>query len=93
MSKMQITIGDSGHVELAYTEADSGDQIARTFTCPVDGGYVREFKTDGDLKQVCDKLSSQGSTLMASSRATLADVIRREYKAMRASEKRDEARY
>lgn len=83
MTKMQITADDSGRVTLSY-DGDDGERVTRAFTCPIDGGYVREYKAGGDLKQVCDKLYSHGSTLMASNRSSLADLIRREYKAMRA---------
>jgi hypothetical protein len=38
-------------------------------------------------QQVCDRLSSRGNTLTANP-ASLADVIRREYRAMRAAERR-----
>jgi hypothetical protein len=50
-------------------------------------GIVREV--DGALKypQVCELLASRGNTLTADV-GSLADVIRREYRAMRASERR-----
>lgn len=64
-------------------------RVSRTFSCPMNGGYVLEF--DGrDWKQVCDRLSSTGSTLHCSSRSNLLAMIRREYKAMRRADKRRE---
>ena len=41
------------------------------------------------MKQVCDRLSTRGSTLMVGSRNALIDVIRREYRVMRAAERRE----
>jgi hypothetical protein len=66
-------------VTIAYTNI-WGDRISRTFWVPATGGYVREGS-----QQVCRKLSTRGDTLM-STRATLLDDIRREYRAMRRSE-------
>ena len=79
-------------VTLSYDEEDicSGEtvRVERVFTCPQDGGYVREYR-DGDWKQVCDRLGSMGSTLSCSSRENLLALIRREYQAMRRAEKRE----
>ena len=86
--KMQLTTDSMGRVTLSYDA--EGERVTREFTCPVDGGYVRE---GGDLKQVCDGLDSRGSTLRSDSIYTLADVIRREYRSMRSSEKREASRY
>jgi hypothetical protein len=63
-----------------------GDAVERTFTVRRDGerGYVYEVTPRGDRRQVCERLSSQGSTLMADTDTLLA-VIRREYKRSRAS--------
>ena len=66
-------------VSLSYDDI-FGERIRRTFWVPVDGGYVRE-----NGKQVCERLSCSGSTLI-STRATLLKCIRREYSAMRRSE-------
>lgn len=91
MAAMRLMI-DSGSVTIAYDDDMSGGRVERTFSCPVDSGRVREEMTSGRV-QVCDRLSHRGSTLRAGSRAILADLIRREYRAMRASEKREAARY
>lgn len=91
MPAMRLTI-DSGFVTIAYDNEMSDGRVERTFTCPFDGGWVYEETISGRV-QVCDRLSHRGSTLRAGSRAILADLIRREYRAMRASEKREAARY
>lgn len=91
MTAMRLT-SDSGSVTIAYDDEANDNRVERTFTCPVDGGWVQEEMTNGRV-QVCDRLSHRGSTLRAGSRATLADLIRREYRAMRAAEKREAARY
>ena len=89
--KMQLTINDAGNVTLAYdTEDFMGEptRVEREFTCPVDGGYIREYNPETtEWDQVCDRLANRGSTLIASNRTVLADVIRREYRAMRRAEK------
>lgn len=83
----KITTTDTGTVVLAYDDED-GSRIEREFMVREEGGYVREHNPRTyEWKQICERLSSRGPTLMASSRAALADVIRREYKAMRRAEK------
>ena len=67
-------------VKIVYTNI-WGDIVSRTFWVPAAGGYVREGS-----HQVCRKLSTRGDTLMSTRDSLLAD-IRREYRAMRRSEK------
>lgn len=88
MTKTSITTDWTGRVTISYDDRYSGERVTREFSCPVDGGYVR----DQDGKQVCERLCSLGSTLWAS-RAELAAVIRREYRAMRRAEAREANRY
>lgn len=93
--KARITADSMGYVTLSYDDTDYFDdatRITRVFVCPPDGGYVRE-QINGEWKQVCDGLSSMGSTLSCSSREKLADLIRREYRAMRRAEKREAAQF
>lgn len=85
--KMTLKTDEIGHVTLSYDDADLGKRVTRTFRCPLEGGYVREYR-DNDWKQICDKLHGMGETLTAPSRADLARVIRREYQAMRRDDKR-----
>lgn len=89
--KMKLTVNDAGNVTLAYDTEDFMGEIARVereFSCPVDGGYVREYNPKTlDWDQVCDRLASRGSTLIASNRVELPNIIRREYRAMRRAEK------
>jgi hypothetical protein len=85
--RMRLTVAASGHVTISYQGPD-GLQRERTFSANSDTPvYVREHRHDGTTTQPCEELASTGSTLRAS-RSTLADVIRREYRAMRAAEKR-----
>ena len=74
-----------GCVTISYDNNIYGERITRTFYCPIDGGYVRETNNN---KQVCEKLDNRGATLTADSRAGLIDVVRREYTAMRRTEKK-----
>ena len=77
-----------GRVTLSYDveDYDGVRRVERTFTCPVEGGYVREYR-NGDWKQVCDRLSHTGSTLSCSGLGRLLGLIRAEYRAMRRAEK------
>lgn len=86
MAKASITADDFGHVTLSYDL--EGERVIRSFTCPDEGGYVSELTMRG-VYQVCERLSSRGATLMCGNRFGLIDKIRREYRAMRAAEKRD----
>lgn len=77
----------TGSVCVAYDDQDD-ERVFRLFTCPISGGYVREILDSGDARQVCESLGFYGSTLWVSSRDRLEALIRREFKSMRASEKR-----
>ena len=90
MERMKITTHGTGSLTIEY-ENEFDIHEVRTFV--VRGRYVYElFGFNGGEQQVCDRLSSRGETLMATDE-TLTDVIRREYKAMRAAEKREAERY
>lgn len=88
--KAKFTTDEVGGVTLSYDveDYDGACRIERTFTCPFDGGYVREYRS-GDWKQVCEHLHHLGRTLTCSSRDDLLTLIRREYQAMRRAEKRE----
>jgi hypothetical protein len=86
--KMTLRTDEIGHVTLSYDDLILEKRVTRVFMCPLDGGYVREYR-DNDWKQVCDKLGNMGQTLTAPSRADLDRVIRREYQAMRRSHCRE----
>lgn len=92
MTRMSIKTDDvTGRVTISYADW-TGKQRVRAFstTRPEGPSYVIEIDARGQYPQVCERLSSTGSTLV-SSRALLADVIRREYRAMRRAEARIEA--
>lgn len=87
MTRTSITVDKAGYVTISYDDEFAG-RVERTFFCPVDGGYVRESDKAHRYPQVCEKLGSMGSTLVASSREALPALIRREYRAMRRAEAR-----
>jgi hypothetical protein len=93
--RTRYTKDAAGRVTIAYDDEAhwTGEtvRIERTFTCPEDGGYVREKMSNGNWEQVCDKLAGMGNTLSCSSRDKLIDLIRAEYRAMRRAEKRAQA--
>jgi hypothetical protein len=92
----KITTDSIGYVTLSYDlytdYLEDTVRVTRVFVCPPDGGYVRE-QINGEWKQVCDRLACMGSTLSCSSRERLAELIRREYRAMRRAEKRAMAEF
>ena len=50
-------------------------EMSGSFFVPASGGYVREW-VGSDLRQVCDRLTSRGSTLRSTGKRLLADVRR-----------------
>ena len=79
-------IDEGWQVHLTYHDRFTGEDVTRTFCVHGSGGYVREhnWAPGGVLDgQVCERLSSSGHTLWATP-ASLAQVIRHEYKRMRA---------
>ena len=88
--KTKFETDSTGRVTIYYDDNWShGERLERCFSCPPDGGYVVELLPNGNSRQVCDMLASTGPTLTASSRETLIDVIRREYRRMRGWERRN----
>jgi hypothetical protein len=74
---------------------DMGEQIIRQFWVPPSGGYVREVDADhpGTLgQQVTAQLGTRGYTL-TSDPDRLLDLIRREYRARCAAERRENERW
>lgn len=90
--KTTITADQHGYVTISYDDY-LNERVTRTFFCPVNGGYVKEQDKQQQYPQVCERLSSRGNTLECSSRDKLLDLIRREYRAMRRAEKREDSRY
>jgi hypothetical protein len=76
----------TGNVTIKYLDC-FGDLCERTFstTSPFDHSSVLELFDNGQTAQVCERLSSMGWSL-TSTRASLPDVIRREYRRMRRAE-------
>lgn len=91
MAKTVIREIDARTVNIAF-EDEMGDRIEMHIWAPMPkaGGssYVRFRSHDGIERQLCERLSSRGSTLMYSDGTRLVDLVRREYRAMRAAEKR-----
>lgn len=62
----------------ATWDDDAPARILTTYFCPSSGGYVRIHDVDRRYPQVCDGLSSLGSTLYCHNPDRLIDLIRRE---------------
>ena len=63
-----------------------GEMQSRTFEQR--GTYVWELYHEGRAHQICKRLACGGSTLQVKEGETLAEVLRREYRAMQAADKR-----
>ena len=86
--KTKFETDGTGRVTIHYDDF-CGRRITREFTCSPDGGYVQELQYDGGTTQPCEGLAPTGATLIANSRETLIDIIRREYRKMRRWENSD----
>ena len=93
MAKTTIKEHDDRHVTITFTDLLSDEQITMDIWAPIpsEGGYSY-VRYNGD-KQLCAGLSSRGETLSYKSGTQLVDLVRREYKAMRAADKREAARH
>lgn len=69
-------------------EDEAGQLVERDFFAPAEGGYVREDWRNP--RQVCERLQGGGATLVWSPErdGTLASLVRREWRARRAAERR-----
>lgn len=84
--------GTGNTATLAYTD-DDGNRVTVEFWAPTHGGYVRDvtYKPGTLGNQVCDGLEGGGHALTWNGRGNLASLIRREWKAKQAREKRERA--
>lgn len=73
---------------ITYRSALTDELVALELFAPSRGGYVKV--DDGrQYPQICERLAATGNTLMwSASDGRLADMVRREYRRMRAAEKR-----
>lgn len=89
---MKTTIKQTTYatVELSYTDM-FGDDVSLEITARI-GGYVYATSKDSARRfQLCEGLQSTGNTLVWDGEKALADLIRAEYRKMRAIEKRQAA--
>lgn len=88
MARMKMTDHGQDGCTIEYTDVESDARFVRTFVAPAAGGYVREiFDPMKEGRQVCEKLSSAGVTLMwRPAMGHLSDLIRKEYKKARAAD-------
>ena len=93
MTRTTITKTADTEVTLIAVDPYTGETATRVFWTPVSGGYVREgSRHSADDRQVCGGLSSRGYTLTASNGDDLLALIRREWRAYRASAQQEMAR-
>jgi len=93
MTKTRITAQDERHVTITFTTLDTDQEVKMDIWAPIPSeGNFSYVRYNGD-RQLCAGLSSRGSTLTYAYGAKLVDLVRREYRSMRAAEERDLARY
>ncbi len=88
MTKATIKQLGDRTVSLSYDDEMTGERVTREFWVPRNDGtkYVREDNT-----QVCDGLSSRGHTLSVQKAEDLLPLIRAEWKAAKAAERKAKA--
>ena len=93
MTKTTITSQDDRHVTLSFDCESSGERTTLDIWAPMPGANGLSYVRYNGDKQLCNGLSSRGETLSYQAGTKLVDLVRREYRAMRATEKRQAARY
>lgn len=91
MNRTKITEHDDRRVTITFMDRRRDQMVTMEIWAasppPSGWSYVRYSDGSGD-RQLCDRLSSQGSTLTYYEGTKLVDLVRREYRAMRSAEKR-----
>jgi len=89
--KTKITVDSNHYVTVERDDLFSGERTTTTYFAPHlsngQAGYVRIADRAGRFPQVCERLSSTGSTLMATPE-NLPAVIRRELRRRYAADRR-----
>lgn len=93
MTKTTITAHDDRHVTIKFTTLDTDQEVSMDIWAPIPGKLGSSYVRYNGDKQLCNGLSSRGMTLTYSEGTKLVDLVRREYKAMRAAEKHTLSRY
>lgn len=83
-ARARIAETPTGTVSLSYTDDLGNRHISEFFAS---GRYVYEIEADQN-RQVCDRLSRFGCTLMCNDKSDLLGLIRREWRALQRAERR-----
>lgn len=87
MLKAKFTSHGADSITVEYVDGFTDQKNFRTFI--KNGSYVYELiGMNARPHQVCERLSSQGSTLMCVDGQDFAEKIRSEYRKMRAADKK-----
>jgi hypothetical protein len=73
-------------VFISYKCSVTDETYGYNVFAPIDGGYVRN---SWNHLQICEKLQAGGNTLVWNPEKPLVELIRKEYKRMRDSERRE----
>jgi hypothetical protein len=93
MTRTKITAHDDRRVTIAYTSLIDGETVQLDIWAPQPGPSGSSYVRFNGNRQLCAGLSSGGHTLSYREGTRLVDLVRKEYRAMRADEKREAARY
>jgi len=90
--RMKLASPAAGFATIEYDDIDLDRRVERTFYVSGQSGretYIHESYTDAlEDPQVCALLARNSGPALTASTETLAEVIRKEYRAMRAEERR-----
>ena len=92
MTKTTITANSDLSVTLKFISAVSDEMVTMEIWAPAPGASGQSYiRYNGD-KQLCNGLSGSGETLSYQAGTQLVDLVRSQYRAMRAAERRNVAK-
>ena len=92
MTKTTIRANSPRSVTLTFLSADTDETIQMQIWAPTPGPSGMSYVRYANDRQLCDGLSAHGQTLTYYAGTELVDLVRSQYRAMRATERRNVAR-
>ena len=92
MTKTTITANSNLSVTLKFIESGSDHLVTMEIWAPAPGANGMSYVRYNGDKQLCNGLSGRGETLTYRAGTPLIALVRSQYRAMRAAERRDMAR-
>ena len=88
MNRTKITAHSDRSVTLTFTDAIWGGEVCMEIWAPTPGPSGMSYVRFNGEKQLCNGLSSGGETLTLYEGKKLVDLVRQQYRSMRAAERR-----